>query len=111
MYADELRNKSPEELAKIAEDLKAQLFMLRFQNSTGQLDQPHKISEIKKDIARVMSVRSEQRRGAVVKSAKKSRKQTTETRKKHLAQEEKAIKAKEEHKTKEVKKSVKGASK
>jgi len=110
MFADELRNKTPEELAKIAEDLKAQLFMLRFQNSTGQLDQPHKISQVKKDIARVMTIRSEQKRGIVVDSAKDSRKHSAETRKKHLAKEEEAIKQQKESKTKETKK-VKGDAK
>ena len=108
MYADELRNKTPEELVRIAEELKAQLFMLRFQNSTGQLDQPHKISAVKKDIARVMTIMSEQKRGIKVSLAKDSRKQSTETRKKHLAKEEEAIKKQEESKTKDSKKDVKG---
>lgn len=56
MQAKDLRQKSEKELLKLVDDLKAELFMLRFQNSTGQLDQPHKIKLIKKDIARVFTV-------------------------------------------------------
>ena len=56
MQAKDLKQKSEKELLKLVDDLKAELFMLRFQNSTGQLDQPHKIKLIKKDIARVFTV-------------------------------------------------------
>lgn len=56
MLVKELRSKSTDELNKLVEDLRAELFMLRFKNSTGQLDQPHKISLVKKDIARVFTV-------------------------------------------------------
>ena len=56
MQAKDLQTKSVEELTKLVQDLKAELFMLRFQNSTGQLENPHKISLIKKDIARVFTV-------------------------------------------------------
>lgn len=59
MLVKELRAKSAVELNKLIEDLKAELFMLRFQNSTGQLDQPHKIKSVKKDIARVFTVLNE----------------------------------------------------
>ncbi|WKX02245.1 50S ribosomal protein L29 [Candidatus Mycoplasma mahonii] len=51
----DLQTKSVKELNETIENLRSQLFMLRFQNSTGQLDQPHKISLVKKDIARVFS--------------------------------------------------------
>lgn len=59
MKASEIRNLSVEELnAKLA-DLKDQLFKLRFQHAVNQLDNPHKIADVKKDIARVMTVISE----------------------------------------------------
>ncbi|MGH8940069.1 MAG: 50S ribosomal protein L29, partial [Actinomycetes bacterium] len=35
---------------------KEELFNLRFQNVTGQLDDPHKLREVRKDIARVLTV-------------------------------------------------------
>ena len=56
MLMKDLKAKSNEELVKLIDDLKAELFMLRFKNSTGQLEQPHKINLIKKDIARVFTV-------------------------------------------------------
>jgi len=40
-------------------DLKKELFNLRFQHAINQLDNPHKIADVKKDIARVMTVLSE----------------------------------------------------
>ncbi|MBN4089588.1 50S ribosomal protein L29 [Mycoplasma enhydrae] len=51
----ELSKKSIEELNKILDDLKAELFSLRFKNATRQLDQTHKIDLIKKDIARTLT--------------------------------------------------------
>ncbi|WP_394343189.1 50S ribosomal protein L29 [Mycoplasma marinum] len=51
----ELNSKSIEELQTLIEDLKAELFMLRFKNSTGQLDQSHKIELVKKDVARAFT--------------------------------------------------------
>lgn len=59
MLVKDLRAKTPEELNKLVDDLKAELFMLRFKNSTGQLEQPHKINAVKKDIARVFTVLNE----------------------------------------------------
>ena len=52
----DLNSKSVSELNEVIENLKAELFMLRFKNATGQLEQPHKISLIKKDIARAFTV-------------------------------------------------------
>ena len=56
MVIKEIEKKSTEELKGLISELKAQLFMLRFQNSTRQLEQPHKIKIVKKDIARVFTV-------------------------------------------------------
>ena len=44
---------------QIGVDLKKELFNLRFQHAINQLDNPHKIADVKKDIARVMTVLSE----------------------------------------------------
>lgn len=59
MNAKELRNKSGAELEKMLKDLKEELFNLRFQHAINQLDNPHKISDTKKEIARVMTVITE----------------------------------------------------
>lgn len=61
MKATELRNKSGEELASMLDSLKSELFNLRFQLAINQLDNPHKIKETKKDIARVMTVIAEKK--------------------------------------------------
>ena len=56
MKAAELRTMTPDELnAKLAE-LKEELFNLRFQLEVQQLENPHKIKDVKHDIARVMTI-------------------------------------------------------
>ena len=56
MKATEIRNMTTEELeAKVAE-LKKDLFFLRMQHATNQLDNPVKISSVKKDIARIKTI-------------------------------------------------------
>lgn len=56
MKANELRSMTAEELNKKLKELKEELFNLRFQLAINQLDNPHKIEDVKKDIARVMTV-------------------------------------------------------
>jgi large subunit ribosomal protein L29 len=61
MKATTLRERSADELAKNLSDLEEQLFKLRFQKSTGQIENPVKIREVRKDIARVLTVINERR--------------------------------------------------
>ena len=56
MKAKEIRNLSVEELNKKLEDLKKDLFMLRMQHATNQLDNPMQLAAVKKDIARVKTI-------------------------------------------------------
>ena len=56
MKATEIRNLSVEELDKQLSDLKKDLFMLRMQHATNHLDNPIKISNVRRDIARVKTV-------------------------------------------------------
>ena len=56
MKTTELRNKSVEELTKQLDELKKDLFMLRMQHATNQLDNPMQIAAVKKDIARVKTI-------------------------------------------------------
>ena len=58
-FVKELREMSAEELNAKLKELKEELFTLRFQHAINQLDNPHKIVEVKKNIARVMTVLSE----------------------------------------------------
>ena len=59
MKAAELRKLSVEELQEKLKELKTELFNLRFQHAINQLDNPHKMTEVKHDIARVMTVLQE----------------------------------------------------
>ena len=56
MKASKLREMSNEELAREGEELMKQLFQLRLQKATGQLDNVSKISLIRKDLARVKTL-------------------------------------------------------
>jgi len=56
MKATEVRDLSTEELSKKLGDLKRDLFYLRMQHATNQLDNPLKIKEVKRDIARVQTI-------------------------------------------------------
>jgi large subunit ribosomal protein L29 len=64
MRASELRHKSPEELTDMERELSEQLFALRLQKVTGQLENPSKIREVKRDLARVLTVRNQTKREA-----------------------------------------------
>ena len=59
MKASQIREMSAEELQKKLIELKDELFHLRFQLAINQLDNPHKITEVKRDIARVLTVINE----------------------------------------------------
>ena len=56
MKAQELRAMTPAELDAKLKELKNELFNLRFQHAINQLENPHKIADVKKDIARVMTI-------------------------------------------------------
>ena len=56
MKANEFREMSVADLQKKIAALKEELFNLRFQHAINQLDNPHKIVDVKRDIARVMTI-------------------------------------------------------
>ena len=56
MKANEIRKMSAAELEGKLAELKKDLFMLRMQHATNQLDNPLKIQTVKKDIARVKTI-------------------------------------------------------
>ncbi|MCK8061520.1 MULTISPECIES: 50S ribosomal protein L29 [unclassified Fusibacter] len=56
MITKQIRDLSAQELNNKLVDLKTELFNLRFQHATGQLDNPLKIKHVKRDIARVSTV-------------------------------------------------------
>lgn len=56
MKAKEIRDLSVSELETKLKDLKQELFNLRFQHATKQLDNPLRLAQVKKDIARVKTI-------------------------------------------------------
>ena len=59
MKASEIREKSQSELQKELGELKSELFKLRFQLATNQLENPMKLKDVKKSIARVKTIMRE----------------------------------------------------
>ena len=60
MKVNEIRNLSTAELTEKVAGLKEELFNLRFQLATGQLENPMRIHEVKKTIARIKTVQREE---------------------------------------------------
>ena len=58
-YVEDLKAKSAEELNDELVAAKKELFNLRFQNATNQLDNTSRIKEVRKNIARIQTVMSE----------------------------------------------------
>ena len=59
MKTTEIRELSAEQLQAKLKELKEELFNLRFQLAINQLENPHRITAVKRDIARVMTVLNE----------------------------------------------------
>ena len=59
MKVTELRDMTADQLQAKLKELKGELFNLRFQQAINQLENPHKITDVKRDIARVMTVLQE----------------------------------------------------
>ena len=55
-YIETLKNKSVDELNKDLVSAKKELFNLRFQNDTNQLDNTARINEVRKNIARIQTI-------------------------------------------------------
>ena len=55
-YVEDLKKKSAAELAQELVDAKKELFNLRFQNATNQLDNTARIKEVRRNIARIQTV-------------------------------------------------------
>ncbi|MCQ2528911.1 MAG: 50S ribosomal protein L29 [Saccharofermentans sp.] len=56
MKIEEIKNMTSEQLQNELTSLKEELFKLRFQHATNQLDNPQQIASVKKDIARVKTI-------------------------------------------------------
>ena len=62
MKASEIRELSQEERLQKVDELKQQLFNLRFQHETGQLENPQKLKQTKHDIARMKTIINQEAR-------------------------------------------------
>lgn len=56
MKIDDVRGMTPDQLNEQLLTLKKEAFNLRFQEATGQLEKSHRVSEVRKDIARIKTV-------------------------------------------------------
>ncbi|HEB76799.1 MAG TPA: 50S ribosomal protein L29 [Nitrospirae bacterium] len=63
MKPSELRNMTVDELLQKEKELRKELFNLRFQQATGEIQNPKRIRAVRKDIARILTVISEKGRG------------------------------------------------
>ena len=63
MMADELRQKNAAELTVREKEIREQLFRLRFQLAAGQMESVKKLRELRRDIARLLTVRREKEQG------------------------------------------------
>ena len=64
MTAEELRQLSPTELGVREKEMREQLFRLRFQLAAGQVESVKKIRVLRKDLARLETVRKEKAQGS-----------------------------------------------
>lgn len=60
MKIDEIRGMTPDQLAETLLNLKKEQFNLRFQKATGQVENTARIRQIRRDIARLKTVQSQQ---------------------------------------------------
>ena len=62
MKSAELRALDGEALSKKLGESREELFKLRFQHATAQLDKTHRLRQVRKDIARILTVQNEKKR-------------------------------------------------
>ncbi len=59
MKVNEIRDMNPDEQVEKIKSLKEELFNLRFQHATGQLENPMRIREVKRSIAQIKTIQHE----------------------------------------------------
>ncbi len=64
MKPSELKTMTIEELTKKEQDLRRELFNLRFQKTTGEIENPKRIGTVRKVLARVLTIKSEKVKGS-----------------------------------------------
>ena len=62
MKANELREKNDQELRELEEQLREEMFRMRLKKHTNQLQEPHRLKETRRDIARIKTILHERTR-------------------------------------------------
>ena len=70
MKIEEIRGLKEAELGRTAEELRRERFQLRVQQTTGQLEKPNRLREIRRTLARIETAKSETRHSAAAKGKK-----------------------------------------
>lgn len=70
MKIEEIRGLKEAELGRKAEELRRERFQLRVQQTTGQLEKPNRLREIRRTLARIETTKSETRHSAAAKGKK-----------------------------------------
>ena len=70
MKIEEIRGLKEAELGRKAEELRRERFQLRVQQTTGQLEKPNRLREIRRTLARIDTAKSETRHSAAAKGKK-----------------------------------------
>lgn len=70
MKIEEIRGLKEAELGRKAEELRRERFQLRVQQTTGQLEKPNRLREIRRTLARIETAKSESRHSAAAKGKK-----------------------------------------
>jgi len=65
MKAGDLRSRTPDELSEQVETLGKEIFNLRFQRASGQLENTARVRQARRDIARIKTILGERQRAAV----------------------------------------------
>ncbi|WP_339024030.1 50S ribosomal protein L29 [Spiroplasma endosymbiont of Agriotes lineatus] len=98
------KDKSINDLQHRAEELKAELFALRFQSVTRQLEKPHRIKELRREVARILThLQMRKDSGEVVKPLNQQKVVISETLQKEIDQKTKVVEEKAKLKLKEKK--------
>jgi len=66
LKSSDVRNMTAEELLQKEKELRKELFNLRFQQATGEIQNPKRISAVRKDIARILTITTEKEKQKTV---------------------------------------------
>jgi large subunit ribosomal protein L29 len=61
MKTTQIREMAAEERTQKLQELREELFQLRFQAASGQLEKPHRIKQVRKEIARLLTITKEEK--------------------------------------------------